>query len=227
MKKLISFLLFSVMSLCSSLAHAQSNVATCPNIQTQYHINFDIQPLQYDNVHTSSQLPEKDPGSLPLGLFTTAKKLALTPSYSILKTSSSNQICAKVSEVSFYYYYLPTIYITTETLDLACTYNRTLNHENTHYKNSIRGMQALQENIQNILMSEFDNYIYANTEQEIKAKLQLKVNNVEQLVQTIYNNATIPYDQLLDNAQNYQYETNLCSAAENNLVIQRIQYDSQ
>lgn len=220
-----SFILFSLLSFTTLIAHSAEE---CPNIKTQYNIEFRKIPLQYNYQLNSKALQNlsssKNNQNFPIGLFSSNRRFGINHELSIIKTTVNNKIsyCSKLTKLNLILFFNPIIYIATETNNLSCTYKRVHKHELVHYNIELQAIEYINNNIKNFLTNNFDEPVYANNLEQLKEKMNAKNNYTMNYLSILFDNHTLSKHATLDTPQNYIHETNLCSDEENYILSSRI-----
>ncbi len=203
----------------------------CQN-QTNYpKVNININPVIYNQSLSSSEIKQISHApmkSKELGLFRSENKIMVDMSYAIeffIDNYKQVHTCSYATKINLNIELISTIYIAKEILPFPCTKNRTIIHENQHFKFQTDTLTQNKNIIENqskvslanpgkqIFKFEFDSqYIkdwYANY-------YQLKQNELNQFIdkQVLSKAKNLHYH--IDTEENYIREKNLCHANENN-----------
>lgn len=222
---MFKMLLFSLGLLFSTHAFSQNyQTINCQSSAPKIHVQVTESPIEYQTNYWSSQLPATHYHEFfTLGTFKPSWTIQHRANIRELRYGS--QSCGLVTDVYLEVNFIPTIYIAKEAQQYACTYQRVLNHERTHYSIERRAFALLAGHIENIAQQYYGN-VPASFNHNINFDDYLKQQSqyFNQDISNIVNQNSQPYHQQLDTPENYRAESNMCSQQENILLFQTLRH---
>lgn len=199
------------------------SVAACDS-QTKYNINVNIKKINFIYDKKSREIPHvNNQGDSKYVLGTYDNYSTIDVNWN--KEYDTSEKCVKVKEMNINLILNSNIYVANEILPYKCTFNRTTQHELTHFKNKQNaysyGVEYLKNNLDKVFSLK---YTYKDTpldlDKYIESQLKILQNNVFKVIE---DNSYI-YDSVMDTEENYRKESLLCSSEEREMINQEINY---
>lgn len=211
-------IIFSVMSLIFNNAWADCDVTS------KFNIDVNVVPIQYDYSKTSSEIKRipniktNNDSQYLLGAYIPSLSIGLN--YQGIREGMV-RTCNKVIKMNVTLKLESTIFIAKEIQPFSCTLNRTLQHENTHFKFQKESLDVGVDYLKKSLEPVFSQKIYASEQeysQYIKGQMQILQKNTLNLIENYAGKRHAS----IDNVENYTKESQLCSSAEQQMVAKSI-----
>lgn len=227
---LVSFSLFSLLFWLPQIAFSQN----CPNQQAHFNVNIVTKPVIYDTDHNiqyiSSLIGHKknsftqlNPTFYTVGL-TMPKKTASVSFLMQPGKTNDKMFCGKIVSLDFNLSLETVVYISSELKDLTCSYNRIVNHENTHVNIEQKALAKLQKNIGSLLLANFDTVLYAPTMTQLREMFEQRRSELLDNVYKKLKEDTDPMHEAIDTKENYLKESATCPLAEKQELYKRKSY---
>ncbi len=237
MKTIITPLILSIISTCSFSKNkftstdelyqfCQSNI-----IGKTTNLSINILPPQYNESLSSAQIKEISQSKMQskeLGLFRSENKIMVDLSYSIeffIDKQKNVHTCSYPNNLNVQLELNSIIYLAKEILNFPCTKNRTIIHENQHFKFQTDVLSRNKENIiqssNEILLapaSHIFNFSFNSTyiKDWYANYYQLQQNQFNQSIEKEILSKAKNLHNTIDSEENYIREKNICPKTENN-----------
>ena len=209
MKKLLLLLFFYSLNSFAS--------TPCDNYSLSFKTNVIINPIKYVVNKSSKEIQEishnknqLSASSHVLGFIQSNVAIENSPSYLMVKNRFDGSVCGKVTEDVLKITLNPTIYISSDVINLPCIKEHTVNHELTHYKFHSDGVKKIENIAESIAVLYFKNTQYGMNEKDINDYLNGLNKKYIQSLNTIYQNYIHPLDSWLDEPNRSKHDLEMC-----------------
>lgn len=195
------------------------------DINGKFTINVNIEPIKYNYNYNSVSIK-----NMPnIKTFNESQYLlgAYVPILSVgvnsrtYREQSFSRSCSKISDMTVTLRLESSIYLAKEIQPFQCTLNRTINHENTHFKFQREAVEVGVEYLRKNLEPAFSQKFYGSPQEFdtfIKNQMTIIQNNTLNIIE---NNAS-PKHSSIDTSANYKAESLSCSNAEHDMIARSI-----
>lgn len=195
------------------------------DITSKFNINVNVEPVKYNYNYNSVSIKNMpniktfNESQYLLGAYIPV--LSVGVNSKTFREQSFSGTCYKIAEMNVTLRLESSIYLAREIQPFSCSLNRTINHENTHFrfqKEAVDiGVEYLRKNLEPAFSQkfygspqEFDNFI--------KKQMTIIQNNTLNIIE---NNAR-PKHASIDTSANYKAESTVCSNSERDMVARSI-----
>lgn len=147
-----------------------------------------------------------------LGLFKPKYTFSLHPT--VLRTESAGKTCYRLKEANIVFKVEPTIFLSREAMQFACTKARVYRHELKHYNIEIEALNKVPEFIKTYLPKKLEKLNYTSKE-TFDRDVQIITNEIVKDIHGFIKMHTKFDHADLDTPENYKYEESQCDEQEN------------
>ena len=185
--------------------------------------NVDIKilmhPIQYYYNYSSKEIQKIEGNVEPnlLGVYISKRTVSIDPQYLLIK-KDGEPFCVATDSFQTIISIYPSIYISKESQQFACTKQRTEQHELMHYQFEKHALSQIKPYIEGLVQKYYGKTFYADKEEDVNKVVNVANNFFLQELKNLMKDAVMPLQAKIDNEENYKIESSYCSFKENMLL---------
>lgn len=199
--------------------------ANCTGSYPNNIVNISSEPIRYvtnlNSEEIKNQAKRLNVGSSDLfGAFVASEKIQM--SSRIKYSGSSYSVCANIVNFNLDITLEPTIYVAKETNLSRCVNARVYEHENEHYKRTMKSIEQTKIYAKELLDKASSIDFSGSSTQEVNSKIKSIETEIQNNIYSFLNKKDREYNDPLDTIENYERESKFCPSSDEMLVMGQI-----
>lgn len=202
-----------------------NNVWADCDITSKFNIEVNVEPIHYDYSENSNQIKNipnirtSNDSQFLLGAYIPLVSIGVN--YKTLREQTLRGTCNKIALMNVNLKLKSTIFIAKETQPFACTFNRTLQHENKHFNFEKQGIDVGVDYLRKNLEPFFSQKFYGS-QVEFSQLMKSQLDTLQRNTLNLIENYSGKLHSTIDNSENYKKESQLCSILEEQMIAKSI-----